>query len=271
MSPDVNTPLLNPYMNPRAAKNTDGCQPHCRLLGISCITAHLMSKSSNNNAAFSSIADVHNRVCSWVIRGQRKLQRRLKNGKEAPNIYLLCGVSALVFLLWNSYNSWIWISKSASLGCFHVASGMLESWTKRLFISTRDNCSEQLTYARIVSHPLGTHSFSRHTFSCLLRGFLFPLESFAILSLHTFVRTLEELTRQEAEELDPHEHAVLSNPAKILACEFYSRTYRSASTHWIQCWNDEKLKKTSCVIMVSCPDQIQLQVYLPIMYWDTPP
>lgn len=146
-----------------------------------------------------------------------------------------------------------------------------QSWTKRLFISTRDNCSEQLTYARIVSHPLGTHSFSRHTFSCLLRGFLFPLESFAILSLHTFVRTLEELTRQEAEELDPHEHAVLSNPAKILACEFYSRTYRSASTHWIQCWNDERLKKTSCVIMVSCPDQIQLQVYLPIMYWDTPP
>lgn len=62
-------------------------------------------------------------------------------------------------------------------------------------------------------------------------GFLLPLESFAILSLHTFVRTLEELTRQEAEELDPHEHAVLSNPAKILACEFYSRTYRSASTH----------------------------------------
>lgn len=101
-----------------------------------------------------------------------------------------------------------------------------QSWTKRLFISTRDNCSEQLTYARIVSHPLGTHSFSRHTFSCLLRGFLFPLESFAILSLHTFVRTLEELTRQEAEELDPHEHAVLSNPAKVLACEFYSRTYR---------------------------------------------
>lgn len=46
-----------------------------------------------------------------------------------------------------------------------------QSWTKRLFISTRDNCSEQLTYARIVSHPLGTHSFSRHTFSCLLRGF----------------------------------------------------------------------------------------------------
>lgn len=101
--------------------------------------------------------------------------------------------------------------------------------------TARDNCSEQLTYARIVSHPLGTHSFSRHTFSCLLRGFLFPLESFAILSLHTFVRTLEELTRQEAEELDPHEHAVLSNPAKILACEFYSRTgcNRSASTHWI--------------------------------------
>lgn len=158
MSPDVNTPLLNPYMNPRAAKNTDGCQPHCRLLGISCITAHLMSKSSNNNAAFSSIADVHNRVCSWVIRGQRKLQRRLKNGKEAPNIYLLCGVSALVFLLWNSYNSWIWISKSASLGCFHVASGMLENNAKlnkasfyfhpwQLFRTT-DVCQDCLTPTR---------------------------------------------------------------------------------------------------------------------------
>lgn len=134
-----------------------------------------------------------------------------------------CGDSALVFLLWNSYNSWISISKFASLGCFHVASGRLENNAKLNKASFYFH-PWQLTYARIVSHPLGTHSFSRHTFSCLLRGFLFPLESFAILSLHTFVRTLEELTRQEAEELDPHEHAVLSNPAKILACEFYSRT-----------------------------------------------
>jgi len=124
----------------------------------------------NNDSTFLPMADVRDHVCSWVITGQR-IQKGLTNRKEAQKAPLLCWLSALLFLLHDGCNDWIWFFiKSESLWFFHVASGWMGKKCKlnKAFFSLNDWRTSGL------SHAFFMHSFSWHNFSCSLSlsGFL---------------------------------------------------------------------------------------------------
>lgn len=183
-----------------------------------------LDAQENNNAILSATADVHNHVCSWVTRGQRRKVWRMRRKHKR---FSFCWVRAPLFLLQDGYDDWMWISvKSESLWCFHVACGWMEdnlTSNKASLSFPCDDCVKRLTYFRIAPRLLGTHSLSWHAFSCSssLSGFhgsaaihhLIFVIIFATY-LHADIQGID--WRKDVEEVSPHEHVVLTKPDKPL-------------------------------------------------------